>query len=61
MARLCCKCVYTMLLRGSVYELGLSAMSVTEVSAVLGSAGVDLERCLLVTAADSQLDAIKLI
>ena len=44
-----------------MYELGLSAMSVTELSAVLGSAGVDLERCLLVTAADSQLDAIKLI
>lgn len=61
MACLCCAHVYVMLLYGFMGELGLAAMSVTEVGAVFGSPGVDDQRCLRVAAAGSQHDARKLI
>lgn len=50
-----------MLLRGFMGELGLAAMSVTEVGAVLGSVVVHHQRCLLVAAAGSLHDALMLI
>jgi hypothetical protein len=59
-----CLCVahaYMMLLRGFMGELGPAVMSVTEVGAVLGSAAVDHQPCLLMTAAGSLHDALKLI
>ena len=59
-----CLCVahaYMMLLRGFMGELGPAVMSVTEMGAVLGSAAVDHQPCLLMTAAGSLHDALKLI
>ncbi len=50
-----------MLLYGFMGKLGVAAMSVTEVGAVLGSAGGDQQPCLLVAAAGSQHDALKRI
>ena len=61
MARLCCAHVCMVLLYGFMGELGVVVMSVTEVGAVLGSAGGDQQQCLLVAAADSQHDALKRI
>jgi hypothetical protein len=49
-----------MLLRGFVGELGLEAMSMTELGAVLDSAAVDHQPCLLVAAASSQHGTRKL-
>ena len=61
MTRLCCAHVCMVLLYGFMGELGVAAMSVTEVGAVFGSAGGDQQRCLLVAAAGSQHDARKRI
>ena len=61
MACLCCARAYAVLLCGFIGELGVAAMSTTEVGAVLGSAGGDYQRCLLVAAADNQHDTIKRI
>ncbi len=61
MARLCCAHVCMVLLYGLMGELGVAAMSVTEVGAVFGSANADHQRCLLMAAAASQHDALKRI
>lgn len=59
MVCLCVAHTCMMLLRGFMGELGLVVMSVTEVGTVLGSPGVDDQRCPLAAAAGSQHDALK--
>jgi hypothetical protein len=61
MARLCCAHVYMVLLCGFMGELSAVVMSLTELGAVLGSATADHQRCLLMAAAASQHDALKLM
>jgi hypothetical protein len=61
MARLRYAHVHMVLLRGFMGELDLAAMSMTDVGAVVGSAGYIHQRCVLVAAAGSQQDALKLV